>query len=342
VEACRNRIRDRAACLLTAEGVRIPRLAHPSFHDRNTLARHPRGLCLTRRVARLPQTYRSVTSTPHLTPTRTTIDCRADGWLEQMLTNLHFLGYAVIEGVLDDALLAETRDAMYDVQRRIRNDVGEERLTRAGELGVLRLMLGYSAHFFRYLELRPVLDVVDATVSKTAILHLQNGLVLPSFDSEEAPDVFQLRFHRDFPRVLNGYLMSINTFFAIDEFRQDNGATIVVPATHQREPAPPEDFLRAHALPVECPAGSMIVFDSTLLHAAGENTSGRDRLAINQQFTRSYVKQQVDYVRALGDEAVLAQPDRTQQLLGWYTRVVTSLDEFYRPPEERLYRSGQG
>jgi hypothetical protein len=29
-------------------------------------------------------------------------------------------------------------------------------------------------------------------------------------------------------------------------------------------------------------------------------------------------------------------------LLGWYTRVVTSLDEFYRPPEERLYRSGQG
>ena len=43
-----------------------------------------------------------------------------------------------------------------------------------------------------------------------------------------------------------------------------------------------------------------------------------------------------------GDEKVLEQPDRTQQLLGWYTRVVTSLDEFYRPLEERLYRSGQG
>jgi ectoine hydroxylase-related dioxygenase (phytanoyl-CoA dioxygenase family) len=78
------------------------------------------------------------------------------------------------------------------------------------------------------------------------------------------------------------------------------------------------------------------------MHAAGENTSGRDRLAINQQFTRSYVKQQVDYVRALGEDAVLGQRERTQQLLGWYTRVVTSLDEFYRPPEERLYRSGQG
>jgi ectoine hydroxylase-related dioxygenase (phytanoyl-CoA dioxygenase family) len=277
-----------------------------------------------------------------LAPHPRTIDSRSDGWLEQALDSLRFYGYAVVEGVLDDSLIEETREAMYDAQARIREDVGEDRLTRAGELGVLRLMLAYNPHFFRLLELEPVLRVIDATVSETAILHLQNGLILPSFDPGSTPDVFQLKFHRDFPRVLNGYLMSINTFFAIDEFRSDNGATIVVPATHQRDPAPPEDFLRANAVPMLCPAGSMVVFDSTLLHAAGENTSGRDRLAINQQFTRSYVKQQVDYVRALGDEAVLARSDRTQQLLGWYTRVVTSLDEFYRPPEERLYRSGQG
>jgi len=86
----------------------------------------------------------------------------------------------------------------------------------------------------------------------------------------------------------------------------------------------------------------MIVFDSTLWHAGGRNTSGKDRLAVNQQFTRSYVKQQIDYVRALGEAAILALPARSQQLLGWYTRVVTSLDEYYRPPAERLYRSGQG
>ncbi|HVJ22706.1 MAG TPA: hypothetical protein VM756_02090, partial [Burkholderiales bacterium] len=72
------------------------------------------------------------------------------------------------------------------------------------------------------------------------------------------------------------------------------------------------------------------------------NTSGRDRVAVNQQFTRSYDKQQIDYVRALGDAAITALPARSQQLLGYYTRVVTSLDEYYRPAAERLYRSGQG
>jgi len=116
----------------------------------------------------------------------------------------------------------------------------------------------------------------------------------------------------------------------------------VVPRTQQTPSAPSPETIAASAVPLECPAGSIIVFDSTLWHAAGPNTSGRDRLAINQQFTRSWIKQQIDYVRALGADVVEAQSPRTQQLLGWYTRVVTSLDEYYQPPDRRLYRKGQG
>ena len=47
-------------------------------------------------------------------------------------------------------------------------------------------------------------------------------------------------------------------------------------------------------------------------------------------------------VLAVARRRPFAQRPRTQQLLGWYTRTPTSLDEYYRPPEERLYRSGQG
>ena len=262
-------------------------------------------------------------------------------WLERAQECLAFGGYAIVEGVLDDELLDWTRHAMYEVQAAIRAEIGDERLARAGELGVLRLMLKYEPGFIRYLELPEVLAIVDATLSDTAIVHLQNGLILPPLQGD-APDVFQLRYHMDFPRVLNGYRMSINTFFAIDAFTTANGGTILAPGTQQAAQAPSQEYLRATGVNAVCPAGSMIVFDSTLWHAAGRNLSDRDRLAINQQFTRSYVKQQVDYVRALGDELVSSQRPRTQQLLGWYTRVVTSLDEFYRPAEERLYRSGQG
>jgi ectoine hydroxylase-related dioxygenase (phytanoyl-CoA dioxygenase family) len=146
----------------------------------------------------------------------------------------------------------------------------------------------------------------------------------------------------DFPRVLEGYVASVNVLFAIDAFTPESGATLVVPGSHQQMKAPDREAMKRAAIPATCGAGGMIVFDSTLWHAAGHNTSGRDRLAINHQFTRSWIKQQIDYVRALGDAAVTQQPPRTQQLLGWYTRVVTSLDEYYQPAEKRLYRGGQG
>jgi ectoine hydroxylase-related dioxygenase (phytanoyl-CoA dioxygenase family) len=271
------------------------------------------------------------------------VDCRRDEeWLEKVLEAVRYTGVAVVEGVLDDELVEETHARLYDVQQRIREDVGEERLTAAGELGVLRLMVRYDDFFFRFMELPEVLAFVDATVSDTATLHVQNGLVLPSFDNGAAPQVFQNRFHRDFPRILNGHLMSVNTFFALHEFSEETGGTLFVPGTHQREGRPADHYVLSEAKTAECAPGSMVVFDSTVWHAAGDNRSGRDRMAINQQFTRSYVKQQIDYVRALGDEVVEAQDPRTQQLLGWYTRVVTSLDEFYRPADQRLYRSGQG
>lgn len=262
--------------------------------------------------------------------------------LDAALASVRSNGFAVVESVLDADFLARTRDGMHEVQERILADIGRERLERAGELGVLRLMMRYDAHFFRFLELPAVLTIADGTVSATAIMHLQNGFILPSFAVSKQREVFQNSYHQDFPRVLNGYLASINVFFAVDHFSRENGATWVVPGSHQHDVCPSLEERTERAIPLECPAGSMIVFDSTLWHAAGANSSGNDRLAINHQFTRSWIKQQMDYVRALGGAIVATQRPRTQQLLGWYTRVVTSLDEYYRPPEQRLYRKGQG
>jgi ectoine hydroxylase-related dioxygenase (phytanoyl-CoA dioxygenase family) len=271
------------------------------------------------------------------------VHCKRDAqWLEMTLSALRGEGYCIVEGVLSDAMLEEIRPAMYRAQAAIAEEVGKERLRAAGELGVMRLMLKFEPVFFRLLEIPELLAVVDATVSPTAVMHLQNGFILPSFRPGETPKVFQNSYHMDFPRVLNGYLASINAFFAVDAFSAENGGTLVLPGYKQNPVPPSAAHVEGAALQVECEPGAMLVFDSTLYHASGSNVSGKDRLGINHQFTRSYIKQQIDYVRALGNEAVLAREPRTQQLLGWYTRVVTSLDEYYQPEAKRLYRRGQG
>lgn len=272
-----------------------------------------------------------------------TVSCKRNSrWLTLVLESLRCNGFAVVTDVLSKAQLKEISSAMYRVADKIEEIVGKERLVQAGEVGVLRLMLKYEPVFLSLLETPEMLAVVDHTVSETAILHLQNGFIWPSTNEGETPHVFQSQFHTDFKRTFNGYVASVNTFFPITDFSRESGGTVVVPGSHQRTERPDAAFIEATAVPVECPAGSMIAFDSTLWHAAGCNISRRDRLGINHQFCRSFFKQQIDYVRALGQARIEALPPRTQQLLGWYTRVVTSLDEYYRPPDERLYRAGQG
>jgi ectoine hydroxylase-related dioxygenase (phytanoyl-CoA dioxygenase family) len=241
-------------------------------------------------------------------------------WLVEVREALRYAGCAVVTDALDAELVRKTRDAMYRTQQLIHDDVGTDRLRSSGEIGVLRLMPRYDASFLELLSVPEMLAVVDATLSEAAILHLQNGFILPPQDPASVTG-FQHAFHQDFPRHLHGYVASVNVMLTFDEFTEANGGTLVVPGTHQRAERPDQRFLERAVQPVTCPAGSMIVFDSTLWHAAGANRSTADRLAINHQFTRSFFK---------------------QQMLGWYTRVVTSLDEYYRPAEERLYRSGQG
>ena len=247
--------------------------------------------------------------------------------MEKLASELRLLdeqGYFLVPGLLTDEQVERTRNALYDLQAN--------RPHHEGELGVLRLMMDEDPFFLYLLELPRLLEIVDATVGKTAILHTQNGFILPSLDNP--PDVFQNKWHQDFPRVLNGYLASINIFVCLDDFNEATGATQIMPNTHQREM--PGVFT---PVTIECKAGDAFVFDSTLWHRAGVNSSGKDRCAINHQFTRAWIKQQLDYPRAL-EWLETSLSERTQQILGFYSRVPSSLTEYYRVP--RLYRAGQG
>jgi ectoine hydroxylase-related dioxygenase (phytanoyl-CoA dioxygenase family) len=259
-----------------------------------------------------------------------------DGLLESVAAAVARDGYAVVEGVLDEDFCARSRDAVYRARARAADELGPDRLEAHNELGAARIPMKFDDHFFRFLELADLLAVLDATLGESAILNRQAGLILPSFPPGQTPTAPQNRLHVEFRWPTNGYLAALNVLFALDDFTTETGATRLVPGSHQQSP-PPREQLEQSAVSVSCPAGSMLVFDSTLWHSAGENVSGHDRLAVTHVFVRPFMKQQFDLCRALGEEKILAQTPRTQHMLGWTTRIPASLDEYYRPPEERTF-----
>jgi len=260
--------------------------------------------------------------------------------MEEILYELDRLGYFVVEHALSPTQREETAAAMYRARDAIHAEIGFERLDRAGESGILRLMCKYEPYFLTLLENPLIVDVLDAALSPTSVMHLQQGIML-SPEKGGMGKMFQNTWHPDFIRLLNGFRASLNFMIAVTDYTEETGATHVLPGSHQKG-RPTEAALERDGIPVEAPAGSIIIFDSTLWHKSGRNRSNADRLAINHQFTCSWFKQQMDYVRALDEDLILSLPERTQQMLGYYTRVPTSLDEYYQPPEKRLYRAGQG
>jgi hypothetical protein len=60
------------------------------------------------------------------------LTCKSRDWLPNVLEAVRFQGGAVVEDVLSHSMLAKTREAMYRAQKAIHQEVGEEKLQRAG------------------------------------------------------------------------------------------------------------------------------------------------------------------------------------------------------------------
>jgi len=265
------------------------------------------------------------------------------GWLEEGIILLECDGVFVLNGVLAPATCAILAEAASAAFREVQTLVGLDRLTAAGESGVVRCPIKYREELVELLVSEPVNSVIDRLIGPSAICHLMNGILLaPDGKCVTAgPQLFQGRLHRDFPRYLGGVPLSVNSFFCLTEFSQKTGSTRFLVGSHQHPdripPGRDED-----SISVEAPAGSVIFFDSTIWHAGGKNSSGAVRAAVNVQWTFHWIKQQIDLIRHLGVDRVGGFPPEVRTKLGWDSRVVTSLDEYYVAVEDRLYKPGQG
>jgi ectoine hydroxylase-related dioxygenase (phytanoyl-CoA dioxygenase family) len=258
-------------------------------------------------------------------------------WLASVLEDLRFGGVAVAPGVLTSAECDRLSAAIDAGLERETRQFGEARLRELHEHGTIRCPCAFDPIFLAPIVDPRVLEVVDATVGPTAILHTQNALV--TFPGDEH---WQGRFHRDFAKdFVTDRPLSVNALWALDAFDATTGATWFVPGTHRDSALPTADHLEGHAVQIEAPRGSIVFFDSYTVHRAGRNGSRAARRALNHQYTRPFVKQQMDIAHMMRDKGIDPE-SRLAQKLGLWSVPPRSLEEFRVDPPHRTYRSGQG
>lgn len=250
--------------------------------------------------------------------------------------NLTYKGYTVVEGVLNETECAEFSERLDTLNEAQIQKYTRERLEELNEFGMIRELISKDDAFAKLILHEAVWPIVERVIGETAILHLQNGLLLQSQQKN-----YQAQYHRDFARdFVCDKVLALNAMYVIDEYSSETGATWLVPFTHKFAQLPSQRYLEENGIQVQASPGSVLMFDSLLLHKAGENRSGKPRRAVNHMYTRPFIKQQIQYPLML--EGRYDMESKLSQVLGYWSIPPRSVEEYRVDPDQRTYRKGQG
>jgi len=257
--------------------------------------------------------------------------------LDRELELLSNDGYFLRKDVISDELLTTIRaelDIAWEVQLKT---FGKDLLLKLNEWGIVRCLCEENKLFIDLITQPEILKVIDATVGSSSILHLQNGIIIDSSKNHN-----QSIFHRDFPKdFLPSKILSINALIIIDEFTKETGGTFIVPGSHKLKELPSDEYMNNNSIPLNAKPGSILFFDSLLWHKAGKNASQNKRRAINQQYTKPFIKQQIDYPSMIKKD--MDMNSRLAQIMGFWSVPSKNLKEFrVSDPNQRTYKKNQG
>ena len=149
------------------------------------------------------------------------------------------------------------------------------------------------------------------------------------------------RVHVDCPRWIENYPTNVGVIFPLNDFTLKNGATYYLPGSHNLSELPQEQEFYQSAKRLVCQAGDMVIFHARLVHAAGVNQDTHTRHALTINLCRPYMRQRFDFPRLVPQQLIDKLGEDGKRLIGMNVRMPTSLDEFYLPAEQRLYKPGQ-
>ena len=238
-------------------------------------------------------------------------------------------GYCVFENVLSAETLDRARTALaphFEKQVFGRNDFEGLKSFRQYAL------LSKGAVFSELAEHPLVMAFVEQEFGKSAILSAFLAIELHPGETVQPwhCDDDHCRMARPRPPF------QLSAFWAIDETTVENGATEIIPGSHQWDQDLSDDLLssgafektdigdvdddpqaRGDALPIPLSAGSLMLAKGNLYHRGGANKSDGKRLILTPQYSPGWVRPLENLILATPPEVAATLPERVRELIGY-------------------------
>ncbi|MEK6292896.1 MAG: phytanoyl-CoA dioxygenase family protein [Paraburkholderia tropica] len=245
-------------------------------------------------------------------------------------------GWALLPDFIDRGLLAELADAMAP-SLAMRDAIRRENGVTANADGTLHHLLADAPCYVELLSaLEPLTPIFDRFFEGKYILNSYGGVA-----NRSQMHAYVQEIHRDIRFGTDAKRFMLNALVMLDDFTLENGATHLLPGSQHLPEKPGHEAFYAEAERATGTAGSVLLFDSRVWHAAGINHTSSPRRALTLTFTCPFFKQQLDYPRLFGYDRLAGCDAWLRQLIGFNARTPESLNEFYVPVEQRFYQRGQ-
>jgi ectoine hydroxylase-related dioxygenase (phytanoyl-CoA dioxygenase family) len=164
----------------------------------------------------------------------------------------------------------------------------------------------------------------DAQAIDPLLLGVVERLLGPAFQLSAptgisiGPGEAAQRLHRDdsvYPVARPHAELVVNTMWALDDFTPENGATLVAPGSHRW--TPDRRASESEIVPAVMPAGSVLFYLGSLLHAGGANRTSSPRLGVILEYCAGWLRPQENHVLGVPKAIVRDLPDRLRELRGY-------------------------
>jgi Phytanoyl-CoA dioxygenase (PhyH) len=254
-------------------------------------------------------------------------------------TDLSFKGYAIIPSFLDEEFIHELKESMsrsYNLCRNIQVNNGIDAVTdgtihhlvASGDRVYLDLIDRLCrSNIFKFIQ-----DYFDGNY----IINSYGGVInLPLGRS------YVTNMHRDIRFFSGGFPLMLNMLVMLDDLTPENGALYLLAGSHEQGDKPIVEKFFKDSDRATGKRGDILFFNSNLWHAAGVNETSQETKEITITFTKPFMKQQLDYPRSVGYDDLERMSPELQQMIGYFARTPSTLEEWYQKPENRFYRPGQ-
>ncbi len=232
----------------------------------------------------------------------------ADIAAETLLADGAVIVDAVAPMALLNAVLEDFKDPFDEQGHKFSNDFNGYKTRRLGGI------LGHSRNAADILAHPLVMGVADRVLKR----HAQTYRIGSSTAIEIHPGEGNQALHRDddfYPIRIPGVEFQFSAMWALTEFTEENGATRVVPGSHDLREI--EDVTDDQVTQAAMPRGSVLFYLGSAIHAGGQNNSDAPRTGLITTYSLGWLRQEENMYLTLPRRVAYSYPEHVRRLMGY-------------------------